>query len=44
MTDEKRKVERRGNEKRRLRKIPIEGEERRQEFDRRKEERRKEPS
>jgi len=41
MTEEKRKVERRTQTKRRLRKIPISGEDRRQEFDRRKEERRK---
>lgn len=41
MTDEKRKTERRTSEKRRVRKIPIEGEERRKVFDRRKGDRRK---
>lgn len=41
MSDEKRKSERRTPKKRRVRKIPISGEDRRAEFDRRKEERRK---
>ena len=41
MVEDKRKSERRSPEKRRIRKIPISGDERRKEFDRRKEERRK---